>query len=131
MLALVGNTGPYLQYAATRVRSIFRGIDADPGAEQFAQAAITLAEPSERALALHLLDFGQVVAAVGDELEPHRLCTYLFELAQAFSAFYENCPVLKAETSDLRESRLTLSALVLRTMVTGLDLLGLESPEQM
>ena len=67
----------------------------------------------------------------GRVYEPHRLSGYLFELAQAFSAFYENCPVLKAETAELRESRLTLSALVLRTMTTGLDLLGLESPEQM
>ena len=130
MLALVGNTGPYLQYAATRVRSIFRGIDADPGDAQFAQAPITLAEPSERALALHLLDFGQVVAAVGDELEPHRLCTYLFELAQAFSAFYENCPVLKAE-ADTRASRLALSALTLRVLDGGLRLIGISTPDQM
>ena len=82
MLSLTGNTGPYLQYAATRVKSIFRDAGADP--ETFT-APIAVAEPAERALALHLLEFGDVVAAVGDTLEPHRLCAYLFELAQAFS----------------------------------------------
>ena len=130
MLSLVGNTGPYLQYAATRVRSIFRGIDRDPGDPEFAQASIALVEPSERALGLALLGFGDVVAAVGDELEPHRLCTYLFELAQAFSAFYENCPVLKADPAT-RDSRLALSALTLRVLERGLGFVGIASPEQM
>ncbi|GAB95179.1 arginyl-tRNA synthetase [Kineosphaera limosa] len=130
MLSLTGNTGPYLQYAATRVRSIFRSIEADPADPAFAQAAIDLAEPGERALAAHLLDFGTVVAAVGDELEPHRLCTYLFELAQAFSAFYENCPVLKAD-EPTRTSRLALCALTLRVMERGLNLVGIRSPQQM
>ncbi|MHA3835550.1 arginine--tRNA ligase [Terrabacter sp. AAH1] len=128
MLALTGNTGPYLQYVVARIRSIFRQVGHDPAAQQ---ATLILGEPHERALAMHLLGFGDVVAEVGATYEPHRLASYLFELAQAFSAFYENCPVLKAELDEVRESRLTLCALVLRVMTTGLDLLGLESPDQM
>jgi arginyl-tRNA synthetase len=128
MVALTGNTGPYLQYVVARIRSIFRQVGLDPAAQH---APILLGEPHERALAMHLLGFGDVVAEVGDTYEPHRLAGYLFELAQAFSAFYENCPVLKAELDEVRESRLTLCALVFRVMTTGLDLLGLESPEQM
>src|SRR6478735_1803013 len=128
MVALTGNTGPYLQYVVARIRSIFRQVGLDPAAQH---APILLGEPHERALATHLLGFGDVVAEVGDTYEPHRLAGYLFELAQAFSAFYENCPVLKAELDEVKESRLTLCALVFRVMTTGLDLLGLESPEQM
>jgi arginyl-tRNA synthetase len=128
MVALTGNTGPYLQYVVARIRSIFRQVGLDPAAQH---ASISLGEQHERALATHLLGFGDVVAEVGDTYEPHRLAGYLFELAQAFSAFYENCPVLKAERDELKESRLTLCALVFRVMTTGLDLLGLESPEQM
>lgn len=128
MVSLTGNTGPYLQYVVARVRSIFRQAGLDPFAQH---APIHLGQSHERALAVQLLGFADVVTAVGDEYEPHRLAGYLFELAQSFSAFYENCPVLKAETDEVKESRLTLSALVLRTMVTGLDLLGIEAPEQM
>ncbi len=128
MVALTGNTGPYLQYAAARVRSIFRtaGLDVDGPARR-----IVVREPGERALALALLEFGGVVTQTGDTLEPHRLCGYLFDLAQTFSAFYEGCPVIKAEDAELRESRLGLCALTLKVLVTGLDLLGMESPEQM
>ncbi|MBB2986432.1 arginine--tRNA ligase [Terracoccus luteus] len=128
MVSLTGNTGPYLQYVVARIRSIFRQVGLDPQAQR---TAVTLGEPTERALALKLLGFGDVVAEVGATYEPHRLAGYLFELAQSFSAFYESCPVLKAETDELKQSRLTLSALVLRVMVTGLDLLGVEAPEQM
>ncbi|MEO9152577.1 MAG: arginine--tRNA ligase [Lapillicoccus sp.] len=128
MLALTGNTGPYLQYAAVRIRSIFRAaaVDVD-GVER----RLVVREPQERALALTLLHFGSVVAAVGDELEPHRLSGYLFELAQAFSSFFESCPVIKAADSETRESRLGLCAITLRVLVQGLDLLGVRSPEQM
>ncbi|HET7399927.1 MAG TPA: arginine--tRNA ligase [Intrasporangium sp.] len=128
MVSLTGNTGPYLQYVVARVSSIFRQVGLEASTQH---AAVLLDETHERDLAKLLLGFGDVVAAVGDEYEPHRLCGYLFELAQAFSAFYENCPVLKAERDEVRESRLTLCALVLRTMTQGLDLLGVESPEQM
>ena len=128
MVSLTGNTGPYLQYVGARVRSIFRQVGLEPAVQH---APVVLAEEHERDLAKRLLDFADVVVAVGAEYEPHRLCGYLFELAQSFSAFYENCPVLKAETDEVKESRLTLSALVLRTMVTGLSLLGIEAPERM
>ena len=106
MVSLTGNTGPYLQYAAARIRSIFRTAAIAPAG---ATTPITLTEPAERALALALLEFGDVVVHVGDQLEPHRLCGYLFDLAQHFSAFYEQCPVLKAD-SEVRASRLALCA---------------------
>jgi arginyl-tRNA synthetase len=125
MVALTGNTGPYLQYAAARVRSILRSAgDAVPG-------PVRLGEPSERTLALALLGFGDVVVQVGDLLEPHRLCGYLFDLAQAFSAFYENCPVLGAPDEATRGSRLALSRATLDVLETGLGLLGIEAPERM
>lgn len=127
MVALNGNTSRYLQYAAARLRSIFRraGVDAS-----VVSASVKVVEPGERALALKLLTFGEVLSEVGSELEPHRLCTYLFDLAQTFSVFYEQCPVLKAEP-ELRESRLALCALTMHALVTGLGLLGIESPETM
>ena len=128
MLALTGNTGPYLQYAQARIRSIFRKGGLSP--EQ-ARADITVGHAAERALALKLLEFGPVVAQVGDLLQPHRLSAYLFELAQSLTAFYEHCPVLTAGTEAERESRLALIALALRVLVQGLELLGVEAPEHM
>ena len=128
MLSQVGNTAPYLQYAAARIRSIFRTAGLSPDE---AGGRVSLTAPAERALALRLLELGTVVAAVGETLEPHRLCAYLFDLAQDFSGFYEQCPVLKAPDADLRASRLALSALTLRVLVQGLDLLGIEAPERM
>ncbi|SHJ07785.1 arginyl-tRNA synthetase [Nocardiopsis flavescens] len=128
MLALTGNTGPYLQYAQARIRSIFRKGGLSP---EGARADIAVGHGAERALALKLLEFGPVVAQVGDLLQPHRLSSYLFELAQSLTAFYEHCPVLSAATGAERESRLTLIALALRVLVQGLDLLGVEAPEHM
>ncbi|MCY9785990.1 arginine--tRNA ligase [Nocardiopsis sp. EMB25] len=128
MLALTGNTGPYLQYAQARIRSIFRKGGLDPAQ---ARGQIAVAEGAERDLALKLLAFGGVVAQVGDLLQPHRLCAYLFDLGQALTAFYEHCPVLTAETEEQRESRLALVAVALRVLVQGLDLLGVEAPEHM
>lgn len=125
MVQLTGATGPYLQYATARVRSIFRAAGEEPR-----RGPVALGEPAERALALRLLQFGTVVAQVGDQLEPHRLCAYLFELAQDFSAFYEACPVLKAEP-DVRTSRLALAAHTHDVLVQGLDLLGITAPAQM
>ena len=127
-LALNGNTGPYLQYAVARIRSIFRKGGIDPAQ---VTGPIQVTEPAERALALKLLDFGATVVQVGDTLEPHRLCTYLFDLAQTFTAFYEACPVLKADRDEVRNSRLALTAVTLHTLVKGLDLLGVRAPEQM
>ena len=126
MVALQGNTGPYLQYAATRIRSILGRADAVAF-----DGPIVLVEPAERALALKLLDFGSVVAAVGETLEPHRLAAYLFDLAQTFTAFYEHCPVLKAQDAAVRDSRLALCALTLQVLQAGLSLLGIATPEQM
>ncbi len=133
MVSLTGNTGPYLQYAAARIRSIFRNAGLTPetvghGGEQ---RRIAVRDAGGRGLALALLEFGTTVAEVGDELEPHRLAAYLFELAQTFSSFYEHHPVLKAEDGELRESRLALCGLTLAVLVQGLALLGVESPAQM
>jgi arginyl-tRNA synthetase len=138
MLALSGNTGPYVQYAAARIRSILRKaagaravLERQPGGTGAAPAtAIAVVEPAERALALHLLEYDATLRKVGEHLEPHRLTGYLFELAQLFTAFYEQCPVLKAEES-VRQSRLALCALVLRRLSGGLELLGIETPENM
>ena len=128
MLALTGNTGPYLQYAAARIRSIFRKAALQPAESR---AAVTLTEPTERALALTLLSYGSSVAEVGNQQVPHRLAAYLFELAQAFTSFYDACPVLNAEDEAVRASRLSLTAAVLEVLVDGLGLLGLESPDRM
>ncbi len=137
MLALTGNTGPYVQYAAARIRSILRKagvLAAHTGdAGDFAgaaPAAIGVVEPAERALALHLLEYDAMLVKVGELLEPHRLCGYLFELAQLFTSFYDQCPVLKADPG-VRESRLALCAHALRRLSGGLELLGIETPENM
>lgn len=128
MTALSGNTGPYLQYAAARVRSLFRAADMRP---EEARHRIVVQEPAERVLALQLIEFDGVVTHVGTAFEPHRLCSYLFQLAQAFSSFYENCPVLLATDPRVRDSRLALCAVTLNVLVTGLGLLGIDSPEVM
>ena len=130
MISFRGNTGPYLQYATARIRSIFRraGSDADPDVRG-SRVAVT-AGP-ERALALELLGFGATVSRVGETAEPHRLCAYLFDVASLFTTFYEECPVLKAEPAELRASRLALCALTLRVLTTGLGLLGVPVPERM
>ncbi|MBO3748969.1 arginine--tRNA ligase [Streptosporangiaceae bacterium NEAU-GS5] len=128
MLALTGNTGPYLQYATARIRSIFRTGGLAPAD---ATGPITLGHPAERALALQLLGFGSTVDTVVSQSEPHRLCAYLFDLAQAFTAFYEVCPVLKAEDESTRRSRLALSAATLRVLLQGLEVLGIEVPDRM
>ena len=133
MVSLTGNTGPYLQYAAARVRSIFRNAGLDPATEGGGgeRRRVVVRDAGERDLAITLLEYGSVVAQVGDALEPHRLAAYLFDLAQAFSTFYEHHPVLKAEDAELRESRLALCAMTLAVLVEGLGLLGVDSPEQM
>ncbi|MGH3229621.1 MAG: arginine--tRNA ligase [Streptosporangiaceae bacterium] len=130
MISFRGNTGPYLQYATARIRSIFRraGGDADP-ALRGSRVAVTAAP--ERALALRLLDFGAIVTGVGETAEPHRLCAYLFDVASLFTAFYEECPVLKAEPEALRAARLALCALTLSVLTTGLGLLGVPVPDRM
>jgi arginyl-tRNA synthetase len=128
MLADKGNTGPYLQYAHARTRSIIR--KSGESAEQVASGAIVLTGKEERALALALLSFPRTVREVGETLEPHRLCGYLFELASTFSSFFTACPVLKAEPLE-RASRLALCDLTARVMKQGLGLLGIDAPERM
>jgi arginyl-tRNA synthetase len=129
LLALNGNTAPYLQYAYARIRSIFRRAE-----EEFVPAkaaeSLSLAAPQELALARKLLDFGIVLEAVAEEYRPNFLCNYLFELAGRFTDFYENCPVLKAEPRE-RASRMLLCDLIARVLRQGLDVLGIETLEQM
>jgi arginyl-tRNA synthetase len=129
MLAFEGNTGPYLQYAHARIRSIFRR--AEVSAEAVRDIVPILGTPEERALALKLLSFDGAVQETAERFTPHRLCTYLFELAQEFSAFYEACPVLRAETDELRLSRLALADHTARVLAQGLSLLGIDAPERM
>jgi arginyl-tRNA synthetase len=127
LLALTGNTGPYLQYAAARIRSIFARAGLDPAG---ASGPIALGTAAERGLALRLLGFGRAVDDAAATAEPHKLASFLFELASAFTTFYEQCPVLTA-AGEIRQSRLALSALTLRVLVTGLGLLGISVPERM
>lgn len=127
MLAMDGNTSVYLQYANARVRSVIRRA----GGEAPAGTPVVLREPAERALALALAQFPTAVEAATVNLQPHRLCTYLYETAVAFSTFYEKCSILGAETEELRASRLVLCELTSRVMVRGLDLLGIEAPERL
>jgi arginyl-tRNA synthetase len=130
MLSLVGNTAPYLQYAHARVRSILRKAAADPAAPPAAGGKIILEAPQELALAKHTLRLGDIIALVARELKPHYLCTYLYELAGLFSSFFESCPVIQSE-EPTRGSRLILCRAVGDTLARGLDLLGIEHPDQM
>ncbi|HEY1717897.1 MAG TPA: arginine--tRNA ligase [Verrucomicrobiae bacterium] len=125
MLALQGNTAPYLLYAYARIKSIFR--KAESGKRK---AEIVLAATEEIALAKHLLNFGLTLEAVAEEYRPNFLCNYLFELAGKFTGFYENCPVLKSEGA-VRDSRLALCDLTARVLKLGLETLGIETVEQM
>ena len=129
MLALNGNTAPYLQYAYARIRSIFRKAQ-DIGDWQSAIGSINLAAPEELGLARHLLNFGLVLEAVGDECRPNFLCNYIYELAGHFARFYEACPVLKAEGAE-RITRFVLCELTGRVLKQGLEALGIEVLEQM
>jgi arginyl-tRNA synthetase len=131
MVAFEGNTGPYLQYALVRIRSIFRkaaerGIALPTGADTFA-----VTEPAEKALALALLKYPGVVRSVGESLEPHRLCGYLYDLAGAFSSFFDACPVLAAERDEVRAARLRLCDLTARVLADGFRVLGLPVVERM
>ncbi len=127
MVATTGDTGPYLQYAHARANQILRKAEA----EGYTFETITvLTEPAEHQVALLLSRFGEIVAQVGETLQPHRLCGYLYELAGALSVFYEQCPVLKSE-GEVRSSRLALCAATKKVLATGLDLLGIEAPDRM
>ncbi|HKI71189.1 MAG TPA: arginine--tRNA ligase [Verrucomicrobiae bacterium] len=130
MLALEGNTAPYLQYACVRIRSIFRKGGAENAERGARNAELSLAAPEESALAKHLLNFGLVLEAVADDYRPNFLCNYLYELAGRFARFYENCPVLKAAEPE-RATRLALCDLTARVLNRGLEVLGIETTEQM
>jgi arginyl-tRNA synthetase len=138
MLAMDGNTAPYLQYAYARIQSIFRKAgDRPAGAADAAKAGpaadatlTALATPQELSLAKHLLRLGEVLELVARELKPHHLCNYLYELSARFSGFYEHCPVLQSE-EPTRTHRLALCRLTAEALGLGLDLLGIEHPTQM
>ena len=121
-----GDTGPYLQYAHARACGVLREAEA----RGIAVGPITVDAPQEQTLALELSRFGETVALVGQTLQPHKLCGYLFELATAFNLFYENCPVLKSE-GDVRASRLALCLATRQVLASGLGLLGVVAPERM
>jgi len=128
MTATTGNTGPYLQYAHARASRILRNA-AELGLT--VPAAVTVLDaPEEQALALLLSRFGEVVAEVGENLQPHKLCAYLYDLATAMSVFYEQCPVLKSD-GEVRASRLALCATTKKVLAVGLGLLGIEAPDAM
>lgn len=126
MVSLHGNTGVYLQYAHARICSILR----KAGDATAALDPTLPLHPAERTLALALDAFGDAVAEVGRDLEPHRLCGYLYELARAFTEFYEACPVLPAP-EPVRANRVALCQLAARTLRQGLNLLGIAAPERM
>jgi arginyl-tRNA synthetase len=131
MLAMTGNTAAYMQYSYARVRSIFGKAGVDESAIRNPQVQISLATPHERALALVLLQFAEALDRVVADYRPNHLTAYLFELASRYSEFFENCPVLRAETDALRASRLALCDLTARTLQRGLNLLGIETVERM
>jgi arginyl-tRNA synthetase len=129
MLAAEGNTGPYLQYAQARRRSLLRKLNEG---ERVDPRAIQIQHQREHALALLITGFGDAVHSVGTSLEPHKLCGYLYELASAFSSFWVECPVLKADVPpELRASRVALTDLTGRVLERGMALLGIEAPERM
>lgn len=130
MLSFDGNTAPYLQNAYVRIHGIFRKAKATGLDVKIDHAAIRLGSPFELALAKHVSRLGEVVELVARELKPHHLCNYLYEMATRYHAFFENCPVLQSD-GPTRASRLALCDVVARILATGLDLLGIEHPEQM
>ncbi|MGV6989344.1 arginine--tRNA ligase [Testudinibacter sp. P80/BLE/0925] len=128
MLSFEGNTAPYMQYAYTRISSIFSRSQIDVNS---LQGNINLQDEKERALAIKLLQFEEAVQLVAKEGTPHVLCAYLYELAGAFSAFYEHCPILNQEDQAVKNSRLQLAALTQKTLQQGLDLLGIKTVAKM
>jgi arginyl-tRNA synthetase len=131
MLAFDGNTGPYLQYARVRCLSIFRRGEIDPQSYTDGSVRIVLGEIGERDLALKLSGFPEALQSAIDTWSPHKLCSYLFELAGTYTTFFETCPVLKAPDPEVRDSRLALCGITASVLGTGLAVLGIESPERM
>jgi arginyl-tRNA synthetase len=129
MIAFEGDTGPYLQYAHARIASILS--KSGESADAVARAPIALAEPAERALALHILRYPQMVLDVGRSLETNRVGLYLRTLAELFNAFYQSCPVLKADDAATRLARLRLCSIARAVLADGLSLYGIVAPERM
>ncbi|EGT0661906.1 arginine--tRNA ligase [Citrobacter werkmanii] len=129
MLAFEGNTAPYMQYAYTRVLSVFRKADIDESA--LANAQVIIREDREAQLAARLLQFEETLTVVAREGTPHVMCAYLYDVAGLFSGFYEHCPILSAENEEIRNSRLKLAQLTAKTLKLGLDTLGIETVERM
>ncbi|PJG86381.1 arginine--tRNA ligase [Conservatibacter flavescens] len=129
MLSFEGNTAPYMQYAYTRIRSIFNRSNVSE--DTLNQANIHLIDEKERSLSLKLLQFEEAVQVVGRDGTPHVLCAYLYELAGIFSSFYEHCPILNQSDEAIKLSRLKLAKLTERTLKQGLDLLGIKTVEKM
>ncbi|MBZ6410059.1 MAG: arginine--tRNA ligase [Kalamiella piersonii] len=128
MLAFEGNTAPYMQYAYTRVLSVFRkaGVEVDS-----IDAPLAITEDREAQLATRLLQFEETIIQVARDGTPHVMCAYLYDLAGLFSGFYEHCPILSAEDEATRQSRLQLAALTAKTLKQGLDTLGIKTVERM
>jgi arginyl-tRNA synthetase len=131
MLAFDGNTAPYLQYARVRCLSIFRRGEIDPEPYACGRIPVDVAEPAERELALALVGWPGALDATLETWSPHRLCTYLFELAGTYTTFFETCPVLRAGNPGVRDSRLVLCALTAKVLALGLEILGIEAPDRM
>ncbi|WP_260864114.1 arginine--tRNA ligase [Citrobacter sp. Marseille-Q6884] len=129
MLAFEGNTAPYMQYAYTRVLSVFRKAEIDESV--LANAKVIINEAREAQLAARLLQFEETLTVVAREGTPHVMCAYLYDLAGLFSGFYEHCPILSAESEEIRNSRLKLAQLTAKTLKLGLDTLGIETVERM
>ena len=131
MLAMNGNTATYMQYAYARVLSIFAKGDVDVDALRASGARIELAHPAERGLAIGLLQLSEALELTASEYRPNCLTSYLFEVANRYSTFFEQCPVLKAPTEASRASRLLLCEWTARTLRLGLDLLGIQVVKKM
>ena len=131
MLAMNGNTAAYLQYAYARIQSIFRKGEITPESIREARPSIILTHPAERALGIQLLRLPETLDLASSELKPNILTDYLFALANTFYTFYEECPVLKAESPERKQSRLALGDLTARTLQFGLNLLGIDTIERM
>ena len=129
MLAFEGNTAPYMQYAYTRVLSVFRKANIDESV--LANATVSITEDREAQLAARLLQFEETLSVVARDGTPHVMCAYLYDLAGLFSGFYEHCPILSAENEAVRHSRLKLAQLTAKTLKLGLDTLGIETVERM
>jgi arginyl-tRNA synthetase len=131
MLAMNGNTATYLQYAYARIQSIFRRGGLRPEDVRERRPAIALSHPAERGLAVRVLRLPEVLELAANELKPNIVTDYLFDLANAFSTFFEECPVLKAESAERRDSRLALCDLTAETLKYGLGLLGIGVVDRM